>query len=393
MLKSEDKLTLELHGTLSSEGFSSLQMLYAPLLGKDALILYQTLLSLAMQPQKIRNHLLLQKISGIRMEHMEHCRGLLEQYLLVKTYFDGTRNAYIYGLYMPKSGSEFLRHDVFGRLYMKKMGKQVYEFARKNFAPLIVEKERYQEITTSMQRLMDWDEQAEENFRDLRPLPSPTHALAFNFDIFLSGLSNMVFPQGERTAENLQFIAEKAAIYGIEEKDMQVFVGKSMNLKNNTLDRNKLVRFMQRAKKTYDKTFDDPYQMPPVRFLQSKQQGIPVSSADQRLIDDVLVEKYHLQSEVINVLLEYVLERCNQVLSKAYVEKVAATWVRQGVDTADKAQATILNETKEKKTYPTPVEKQLPKWFHDQDSVKAEEKNFDKEALKEKMRKLRENNG
>lgn len=393
MLKSEDKLTLELHGTLSSDGFSSLQMLYAPLLGKDALVLYQTLAALAAQPQKIRNHLLVQKISGLSMERMEVCREVLEQYLLVKTYYDGARNAYIYSIYMPKEGNDFLRHDVFGRLYMKKMGKQVYEFARTNFAPTNQDKSKYQEITTSMRNLMDWDDQAEDAFRDLRPEQKPMQALPFNFDVFLSGLSNMIFPESQRTAENLQFIAEKASLYGISEKDMQVLVGKSINIRTNTLDRNKLVKFMQKAKKNYDKTFDDPYQMPPVRFLQSKQHGVHVSVADQRLIDDVLQGQYHLVPEVINVLLEYVLERCNQVLSKAYVEKVAATWVRLGIDTVQKAQDAIQNETKEKKSYVVSNDKQLPAWFHDQDSVKPQETNFDKEALKEKMRKLRENNG
>lgn len=392
MLKSEDRLKLELHGTMTMELFTSLQMLYAPLLGQDAMTLYQSLLALAALPNTIRNHLLISKISGLRAERIEVLREILEQYLLIKTYYDGTKNAYVYALYVPKEPGEFLRHDVFGRLYMKKMGKQVYEFARKSFATNYEDKSKYQEISSSMRNLLiDWDEQKEANFADLKPKQAIHKVpIDFNFDIFLSGLSTMLLPASQRTAENLAFIAEKASLYGISEKDMQQLVGKSMNLKTNTLDRNKLVHLMQKAKKEFTKTFDDPYQMPPIRFLQEKQNGIAVSSADQHLIDQILLEKYHLRPEVINVLIEYVLERCNQMLSKAYVEKVAATWVRLGVDSKEKAQEAIANEQKPNKTYQKTVDKKLPDWYQNQDLIEVPKEEVDTDALMEELRKLGE---
>lgn len=391
MLKSEDKLKLELHGTWTSANMQSWMMLYAPLIGKDAAMLYQSLMTLATLPQTVKNHLLLSKISMLSMERMETQRVVLEQYLLIKSYYNANKHTYLYAIYMPKEGNEFLRHDVFGRLYMKQMGKQVYEFARKNFAGSQEDKEDYQEISMSMRSLMqDWDETKEQSFDELRPKHQEEMIYDFNFQVFLQDLSTMIFPQAQRTKENLHFIAEKAELYGISEKDMQKYVGKSVNVKTGILDRNKLIKFMQANKKDYDQIFDDPYQMPPIRFLQMKQHGVAVSSADQRLIDAVLSEKYHLQSEVINVLIEYVLERCNQVLSKSYVEKVAATWVRLNVDTAQKAKEVISLEGKEKKSYRAPVQKQLPSWYHDQDSVQKESEEIDAEALMQELRKLGE---
>ena len=41
---------------------------------------------------------------------------------------------HIYQVFMPKEGNTFLRHEVFGRLYLKQMGKQVYEFNKLCFA-------------------------------------------------------------------------------------------------------------------------------------------------------------------------------------------------------------------------------------------------------------------
>lgn len=391
MVRKEDKLRLELQGMITPAQSSSLLVLYAPLMGKDAVLLYESMLAIAALPQKVKNHLLVSKLCGLSMERLEEMREVLEQYLLLKTYYDAIHNAYIYELHMPKLGNDFLSHDVFGRLYMKQMGKQVYEFARKSYAPIIEDKSMYQDISVSMRSLMyDWNEKEEDSFHTMRPEKSNVISYAFNFDTFLHGLSDMIFPKSQRTKENLSFIAEKAGIYGITEKDMQLYVGKSINMKTSVLDRNKLLRFMQANKKDFEKAVKDPYKLPPVRFLQMKQQGVQVSSADQRLIDTILTEKYHLVPEVINALLEYVLERCNQVLSKSYVEKVASTWVRLHVDTLQKAQEVIASEGKETKTYKNPAQKQLPKWFHDQDSVKKASKEIKDEELLEKMKKLGE---
>lgn len=96
--------------------------------------MYETLYSLAKQSQQIKNHLLICKLCGFSFEVLEEKRVILETHLLIKTYFDGAKNLYLYELQYPKYGCDFLAHEVFGRLYMDKMGKQVYEFMKKSFA-------------------------------------------------------------------------------------------------------------------------------------------------------------------------------------------------------------------------------------------------------------------
>ena len=175
---------------------------------------------------------------------------------------------------------------------------------------------------------------------------------------------------------------------------MQKLVGRSMDLRQDRLDQKKLISLIQKSHQEYTKVLDDPYAMPPVRFLQAKQRGIAVSNADKKLIDDVLSERYQLKPEVINVLIEYVLERCHQEFRKSYVEKVAATWVRLEIDTKEKALSHIQEEPKENTYVRTKKEKQLPKWFHDQDSVEQEqEEDIDAEKLMERLRKLGEQHG
>ena len=80
----------------------------------------------------------------------------------------------------------------------------------------------------------------------------------------------------------------------------------------------------------------DPYKMSPVKFLQNKQNGIPVVKSDQALIER-LCKEFQFPIEVVNTLIEYTLQQTNQQFSRNYVEKVAASWVRLGVDSRKKA--------------------------------------------------------
>ena len=390
----ENRLKIECTITLSHAHFQSLRMLYSPLLGKEALSLYETLYSLAKQSQQIKNHLLICKLCGFSFEVLEEKRVILETHLLIKTYFDGAKNLYLYELQYPKYGCDFLAHEVFGRLYMDKMGKQVYEFMKKSFAVQSGDKKSYQEISTHMSDLLrNWDDEQEEQFLSEKPDPLKEPCF-FRFDRFLNDLSPMILPLSERTKENLDFIAEKAKIYGINEMDMRKLVGKSMDLKSNRLDRKKLVNKMKKHKSTNVAVPPkDPYDISSKQFLQQRQNNIELSKSDLNLLD-LLNDKYHMSSQVINVLLEYVMERNQQSLARNYVEKVAAAWVRLGIDTKDKALAYCQKESQQT-NYASQQSKQLPQWFYEQDvsETRAQEEAVSDEELMEQLRKLRGQHG
>lgn len=390
MLVKENRLKIECSITLSHAHFQALRMLYFPLLGNEAISLYETLYTLAKLPQRIKNHLLVCKLCGLSAEALEEKRMLLEQYLLLKTYFDGASNTYLYELLYPKCGHEFLSHEVFGRLYMEKMGKQAFAFMKKSFTPMLEEKSDFQEISAHMSDLLqEWNEEQEAQFLNEKPKPLKK-TYFFRFDRFLNDLSPMVLPLSERTKDNLDFIGEKADLYGIDEMEMRKLVGKSMNLKTNRLDRKKLVRSMQKSKEVRTVKSSDPYNVPSIAFLQQRQKGIALSKSDQELIE-LLNEKYHMSPQVINVLLEYVLERNNQSLGRKYVEKIAAAWVRLGIDTKEKALAESHKDQKDK-NYTGNQTKKLPQWFYEQEAgdAKAKETAVNDEELMEQLRKLRE---
>lgn len=389
------KCRIEVIGEMTQERYAALVMLYYPLLGSDATILYQTLVAIGTRKQKIRNHLLIENISGLSKEVIEKNRHLLEQYLLVKTYYRAIDDQYIYQVFMPKEGSAFLRHEVFGRLYFKQMGQQVYEFNKLCFAKDIEDKDDYQEITMPFENILkdNWQDSEEENFQKLKPEEagmqlSSDIPLSFNYDRFLTGYSKTLFPDTCRNQKNLRLIGELATIHGISEMDMRKYVSQSMNLKTNTLNSEALKRKVRNAKRSIeiDTEVKNPYALPPVQFLQKKQHGVAVSRSDAYLIETLITE-FKMKPEVVNVLIEYVLNKTNQRFSKAYVEKVASVWVRLRIDTSEKA----LEHIQKEQTGNTKAKaKTLPEWFENQDSIKEQSiETVDDKALEEMMKRLR----
>lgn len=393
MASKSDKCKIEVLGEMSIERYASFQMLYFPLIGADAAVLYHTLIAIGTRKQKIKNHLLIESISGLSLEVIEKSRHILEQYLLVKTYYRALDNQYLYQVYLPKDGNEFLRHEVFGRLYMKQMGKQVYEFNKISFAHDYEEKKDYQEITIPFTNILkeDWEDKQEETFRKLKPntdtLLQNDVPLSFNFDRFLTGFSKAVFPLSARNEKNLRFIGELATIHGIDEMEMRKLVSQSMNLKDNTLQQEILKQKARKAKgMNVEKEPSNPYGLPPVKFLQNKQRGIEVSRSDKYLIE-TLITDFKMKPEVVNVLIEYVLETSNQRFTKSYVEKIAGAWVRLNIDTSEKALEQTKNENTEKKSYQK-KRKELPQWYTNQDSEDNENEKVDETELANLMKQL-----
>ena len=390
---------IEVIGELSQERYAAFTLLYYPLIGADAALLYHTLLAIGTRKQKIKNHLLIEKICGLSRAVIEKNRRILEQYLLMKTYYNTSENAYVYSIFMPKDGSSFLRHEIFGRLYLKKMGKQVYEFTKLCFADDVIEKTGYQEITLPFENILkdDWEDDEEKKFQKLKPedrkyaLDSDI-PLSFNYDVFLTGCSKSIFPLSARNEENLRLIGELATIHGISEKDMRKLVSQSMDLKINKLDKEKLKRKARNAHVSVKVNVDEenPYGIPPVAFLQRRQPGVPVNAMDKEIIER-LMSIYRMHPEVVNVLIEYVLENNNQKLVKSYVEKIASQWVRLKIDTSEKAIAHIKQDKNEYKGYGK-KKKVLPEWFHQEDTSSNQEEqvvSVDDEQLEAMMAKLR----
>lgn len=320
---------------LSSEQRQSLNLLYGPLMGKNSICLYEFLGSIQNLVELEDVYLLL----NMNASQFDIARNRLEQYHLIETYVhEGDMLILLYAPLLPDS---FLCHETYSRLYLASVGAKCFEKVKAMLYKDKTVSSSYTKVESPLDvSILDsWNESKEIAFEKVKPTIKQKYD--FDFATLFKGMDR-IFPVRLRTSENLDRIAEMAKIYGIDAKDMRKYVQRSTNPSTHVFDLEKLKDMVMRNRKVMEVS-KDPYKMSPVKFLQNKQNGIPVVKSDQALIER-LCKEFQFPIEVVNTLIEYTLQQTNQQFSRNYVEKVAASWVRLGVDSRKKA-LDIINQS------------------------------------------------
>lgn len=320
---------------LSSEQRQSLNLLYGPLMGKNSICLYEFLGSIQNLVELEDVYLLL----NMNASQFDIARNRLEQYHLIETYVhEGDMLILLYAPLLPDS---FLCHETYSRLYLASVGAKCFDKVKAMLYKDKTVSSSYTKVESPLDvSILDsWNESKEIAFEKVKPTIKQKYD--FDFATLFKGMDR-IFPVRLRTSENLDRIAEMAKIYGIVAKDMRKYVQRSTNPSTHVFDLEKLKDMVMRNRKVMEVS-KDPYKMSPVKFLQNKQNGIPVVKSDQALIER-LCKEFQFPIEVVNTLIEYTLQQTNQQFSRNYVEKVAASWVRLGVDSRKKA-LDIINQS------------------------------------------------
>ena len=320
---------------LSSEQRQSLNLLYGPLMGKNSICLYEFLGSIQNLVELEDVYLLL----NMNASQFDIAINRLEQYHLIETYVhEGDMLILLYAPLLPDS---FLCHETYSRLYLASVGAKCFDKVKAMLYKDKTVSSSYTKVESPLDvSILDsWNESKEIAFEKVKPTIKQKYD--FDFATLFKGMDR-IFPVRLRTSENLDRIAEMAKIYGIDAKDMRKYVQRSTNPSTHVFDLEKLKDMVMRNRKVMEVS-KDPYKMSPVKFLQNKQNGIPVVKSDQALIER-LCKEFQFPIEVVNTLIEYTLQQTNQQFSRNYVEKVAASWVRLGVDSRKKA-LDIINQS------------------------------------------------
>lgn len=381
MYKGEAKIYRQ--GTFFQDWESVFTLLYYPLIDKNAFVLYHTLYSLSSNSQEEWIQVeQLYLFSLLKEKSFEEACQVLEEFSLLQTYYDAMEYTYILDLYPPKNANQFLLDNTLGRLAMNVLGSKKYEELSRFFAKPEEQKSKMINISKSFDssRLQSWNEDQESLLTTIRPKEENQGVIKpFDFETFLNGM-HRIFPPRLRSKQNLDLIANLANIYGIEAKEMKKYVQRSINPNTKEFSPQTLEYLLHQAKPPISKT-TDRYSMPPIQFLQSKQNG-PLARADEKLIQE-LCNKYEFPYDVVNILVEYVLEQTNQKFQRSYVEKVASAWSRLHIDTREKA----LSEIKKQ---PVVVEKaatqDLPNWYANKPNTPIQEDT--RQQLKERMKRI-----
>lgn len=301
-----------------------LSLLYAPLMEDFSLNLYMSMLSL--NALKVNgNYDLLMKLTHLSLDELEICKDNLEKLQLIRTYFYEGKHQIM--IQPPKSLQEFLKHDVLARLYLQKMGPELYHelIAYFQLKPI----DRFGEEISSSYDSSIFKDYSSKQEQQLQEVLGNSFKSNFDQQLFLQIATETMFPSSLRTSENLKIIEELFNRYSPTLREMVNEVANCIDM-NNNFDTEKLKRSMANSLIDVPSDVSDPFQWKAEQFLQQRQPDVPLIEADLMIIE-LLRTKYSFDDSVINVIIDYALKNGKGQLNKNYVEKIATTFKRNKV--------------------------------------------------------------
>ena len=367
VLANQDFLEVRLASLIADYDRDTLSNLYQPMIGYEALALYMTLWSEA--HNEVVSPLCTHEQVFLRMRipagaYVE-ARKYLEATGLLKTFVSQGQDfkIYHYELYAPKSPRGFFDDALLYGMLIKSIGETNANRLKNIY--LIEPKHDYgEEITTKFAEMFhpqfndDAFLEAASEDNKVKGRNSGKIKGQFSYETFFKSLSEI--SQIKDSAFNkteMKEIERLATLNGVSEEDTAKIVNQ---LYDPTKGRGERIDFDKLAKKLQEKT-DYKYRRggkatqtepnltngatdlakkinlmetkPPKDYLSYLQGGTKPASADLKVIND-LSKNYRLPNPVINAVVDYVLYKADNVLSRPYAEKVAVSLVRENILTA-----------------------------------------------------------
>ena len=326
-----DNYQVYLSEPLTEMDRKNLTALYLPMIGMESFCVYCFLAGEA-ENEKTRVERIL-VILNMNIYDLDRCIVTLETFGLLKRYYNALENNCKFFLNAPLSASRFLSDAFFGRKYMETVGEEQFRLyvARNTRDHPLNDNDIEVETSVDLRKLKNWAQGDEAVYQDIRKSLAATDTAAFDTQSLLAGMSDFMFPAVLRTVDNMDTIASMALTYHVDEENMRRLLLKSIDARKKEIDwqglKNRCLEYAENA------TADQPasYTDDPITFLSRLQNNLPVVASEKKLID-YLRDTLKLSDEVINAVIEYTLANNNKRLSRRYVEKLAVTLARKGIE-------------------------------------------------------------
>lgn len=402
---------------LNNDDRKILSMLYQPIVGPNAIMLYFSLWSDLDKTEIISNefthhHL----ITNMQMTTLEivNARKKLEAVGLIKTYVkEDSVNNYVYELYSPISAHDFFNHPILNIVLYNNVGKMEYEKLINYFKLPRINLSSYKNITSSFSDVYETvplTNLALVN-EDIRKYNKLSLNINSNFDLnfLIASMPKNIDTNKLFTKENRELIINMAFLYDLDVMKIQNILKGCLNERGGILKE----EFRKACRNYYqfenggllptlvDKTQPEYLRKPigdtskrakmiytfetisPYDLLSSKNDMGEPTRRDLKLAEDLIVE-YNLKPGVVNVLLDYVLKTNNNKLTRNLVETIAGQWQRLKIDTVEEAMEVAEKEHKKYNRNKAQVkvhnkkEEHIPEWF-DKEIKKTEDKELQAE--------------
>ena len=338
---------------------------YEPIIGHLAISLYLTLwndLDGINQVSRELNHHHLMSILKCPLQVIKEARESIEAVGLLKTYYkSGDVNSYIYELFSPLTPQEFLNHPILNIVLYNNIGATEYEYLKKRYQKIKIDTKDYLDITKTLDEVytarsdIPVFEGIERSISDIECKDQ------VDFDLIISSIPKGIVNERAFNKKTKELINQLAFIYKIDSLKMMELIRSVLNeygmidksalrqesRKMYQFNNGALPTLIYRSQPEYLKTPAGDNSMRgkiiklfesinPVDFLRNKYRGVKPTNADIKIIE-MLVIDLEMPPAVVNVLLDYVLRKNNNRLSRAYIETIAGQWKRAGLKNASEA--------------------------------------------------------
>ena len=338
---------------------------YEPIIGHLAISLYLTLwndLDGMNQVSRELNHHHLMSILKCPLPVIKEAREAIEAVGLLKTYFkSGDINNYIYELYSPLTPQEFLNHPILNVVLYNNIGATEYEYLKKRYQKLKIDTKDYLDITKKLDEVYTSQSDIPVFEGIERSINNIDCSDQVDFDLIISSIPKGIINERAFNKKTKELINQLAFIYKIDSLKMMELIRSVLNeygmidkealrqaaRKMYQFNNGALPTLIYRSQPEYLKTPAGDNSMRgkiiglfesinPVDFLRNKYRGVKPTNADIKIIE-MLVIDLEMPPAVVNVLLDYVLRKNNNRLSRAYIETIAGQWKRAGLKNASEA--------------------------------------------------------
>lgn len=375
-----DLYRVEVHYPLDEVQNDVLYYLYQPIVGSRAISAYMMLylegkrMGRFLQPSPLSRI-----ISFLSVSLLDFQKALkaLEAIGLLKTYVkqEHQMTQYIYVIQSPLSVQSFFKNQILSSLLEESLTQDDYKKTIQYFKIPLEDLSHYKEVTSSFtdvytiqhthknKKILKMNESFKEKTSQLIDI-------SYDMDLLLKSLKDYQVSKSSLTKQDFTYISQLGSVYSIDALSMAGMIKDS--LKSSGLDRKLLktkvkqycdIHSSSSLNEVYHKqpiqlqtqsVQQDPIvlhmkyldSITPYELLKEKQGGSEPVFHDLMIVETLMVQ-LGLKPAVVNVLIEYVLGKNNNRLSKRYCEAIGSSWARKHIETSMDAYYELMNQDEE----------------------------------------------
>jgi len=358
LLDSNSKFNIYSSFTLSNDDVAAVSLLYGPLIGSDAAILYFALAALLERNNLKSEEIIHQDIFdlySLKPNDFLKARYKLEGIGLLVSYLD--EDKYIYVLCPPLSPKTFIKDVTLGLYLYSKLRKETFEFIYNHFKIEKLDKNKYKNITKSFDEVYESRLDNDNTFEKFQYIlgKKPNKGIVindykFDFDYFVKEI-NVDFLEVGVTKTFKKQICDMSFVYGFNEAEMISLFNDSINKSGyydfRILKKKSNILFTYKknmnAPKLTEKNDDNNTFGDIISFLDnaspSELLGELIPNYPASYLDTIMeiYTSIELPRGVINCMIAKVLkDKSGELPSVKYFKKVSESWIIDNIfSTAD----------------------------------------------------------